>query len=301
MAPGGIAIVLPYKLFASCLEVINWSDYFLNIYGIADIVQDSLDWFIRHRALIQSITSDRSREDSVHFLLEFRDRERLLCIGSAHEPSCTVRRGVVPFRVAFACTDEAAVAHVNWDDEPFPSLRRDCTLAENHIIQVDIVMDSSERIDHMKSHVFDDNVNNGVAIHRCEMLCNSHVVDIVIEGPTLNIRKVLRNVRTLCVLEFPDFALDLLLFALCLEVIDQCSYLYIRGAIELFIGKTLIVGGDFYAQMATAGMDNEVQSSFIISVNLDEVITTAQSADRLCCAVQVNMFCAAQSFKLNIV
>ena len=70
VAPGGIAIVLLYKLFASCLEVINWSDYFLNIYGIADIVQDSLDGFIRHRALIQSIAAYRSREDAIHLLLK---------------------------------------------------------------------------------------------------------------------------------------------------------------------------------------------------------------------------------------
>ena len=58
-----------------------------------------------------------------------------------------MRRGAVPILVALADADEAAVTHINGNEKLLPCLSGDRALAEHHLADIDVVVNSLEGLD----------------------------------------------------------------------------------------------------------------------------------------------------------
>ena len=104
--------------------------------------------------------------------------ERLL---TAHETAGTVGSRAVPFLVALAHADQAAVAHVDGNQQLFPGFGGNSALAEDHLLRVDIVVDGSKLFDLSQPHTAQDHIGHGLAVEHSKALCDAHVVDIILK------------------------------------------------------------------------------------------------------------------------
>lgn len=125
--------------------------------------------------------------DPLHFLAELRHGEGLLCCAAAHKTAGAMRSGEVPVLISLASTQQAAIPHVDRDQEPLTALRGHRALAKHHVLRVDIVMDRCELLKHMESHAFYNHVHHRHTIEHRILLGDPHVVDILIEQNALYI------------------------------------------------------------------------------------------------------------------
>ncbi len=97
------------------LEVIKRFDRRDDIRRIPDIRDDLLHRFISKRRFVEGAAVHGGGEYALHSLFVLRQRDALLCLGTAHEASSAVRGGEVPVLVTLANANKTAVAHVHRD------------------------------------------------------------------------------------------------------------------------------------------------------------------------------------------
>ena len=73
-------------------------------------------------------------------------------------------RGAVPFPVAKAGAEQAAVAHVDGDQQLFSRLGGHSALAQDAMLQIDIVVDGGELLLGMEAHALQDHIHHGPAV-----------------------------------------------------------------------------------------------------------------------------------------
>ena len=171
------------------LEIVDCPGDKVNADRIGDAFDDLLRRLICLRSFIERCFADRPCADALESLCIFFKGKAASCAGAAHQTSCTVRSGIVPFGVALACSDDNAVTHIKRDTELLTIQSGDCALANDDrgmtaVVPVYIVMD---RIEGLRNGDISD---SGEMIHDllCDtaavfigvVLCEEHTVDIAV-------------------------------------------------------------------------------------------------------------------------
>lgn len=143
------AVSLPFASFHGShaaalfrgLKVVNRADALNDFSRRADLGNDFIYGLIRHRRFIQCILHDAGRPDSLHLSGILIHRELGKGLLAAHDAAGTVGSRAVPFLVAAADTDQAAVAHVDRDQQLLSGFGGNRTLTKDHLLRVDVVVD----------------------------------------------------------------------------------------------------------------------------------------------------------------
>ena len=123
------------------LEVVNRANPLNDFNGRFNLVYDLSHTLIGHGGFIQGIGNNTGRIDSFHLLLKLFHRESLKRRVTAHETTGAMRSGAVPFLISLTDTDEAPIPHVDGNEQLFSLPCGDGTLAQNHGVRIDIVVD----------------------------------------------------------------------------------------------------------------------------------------------------------------
>ena len=130
---------------------------------------------------------------------------------AAHQPARAVRGGAVPVLVALSDANQAAVPHIDGDDQAFASAGGNRALAQNHGVGIDVVMNGGKVFPHRETQAPDDFIHNGLAVEKGEALGQLHIVDIVVKQRPLHIGQLRRDrAGRPAGFDLPDPALDLL-------------------------------------------------------------------------------------------
>ena len=109
-----------------------------------------------------------------------------------------MRRGVVPVRFAAPDGEDAAVTHVDRDEDALARVRRNRPLAENPLLGVDVVVYGVERIACRQSRPFEKDTRKDFAIPPREVLTDLDVVQVVRKVAAEKEREIGGNLRCLC-------------------------------------------------------------------------------------------------------
>lgn len=97
-------------------------------------------------------------------------------------------RRPVPIGVALADADERAITHIHRDDDALPRLRGDGPFAEDHMLDVDVVVDRLPGVDGRKPEPLEDDAPDCAAVEHGVLLAEVHIVDVVLEVLALEMR-----------------------------------------------------------------------------------------------------------------
>ena len=128
------------QLFSS-LEIIDRADHLHDLHRRRYIGNNALHWLISHGALVQSVLADRGGIDAVHLLGIGLHCEILFCSAPAEQAASAVGCRAVPLRITLADAQQAAVTHIDGDQQLLALLGGDCTLADNIGLVVDVVVE----------------------------------------------------------------------------------------------------------------------------------------------------------------
>ena len=111
--------------------------------------------------------------DAVHVVLEVFHLVSLEGVSSGYQAAGTVRGGIVQVGVSLADADQGAVTHVNWDEHTLFFAGRYGTLAENHMLNVYIVVDDLPHGLRPEAHSFGDDADHRLAVQFRETLAET--------------------------------------------------------------------------------------------------------------------------------
>lgn len=83
-----------------------------------------------------------------------------------------MRGGKVPIRIALAGAKQAAVTHIDGDQQTLTGLCRHRTLTQNHVLHINIVVNRCKLFSHMESHPFDNGIHYRLPVQLGKTLCN---------------------------------------------------------------------------------------------------------------------------------
>ena len=273
MPEGGVESI------AGGLEVVEGAEAGDDVRGGGDVVEDGLDGFVGHGALIEGGLVGGGGVDAGHGLAEGLDGEDAFCLCAARQAAGAVGRGLIPVVIALADTNQTAIAHIDGNQEAFAGPGGDGAFAQNPGLEINIVMDGGEAVFHIQAQAFNQGVDHGVAIELGEALHQAHVVQVVLEVGTGNIGQGLRNQVLVFGAEVRDERLDFLPAPGGFELGDGGIKRLTAFLGEVAPGECLVILGDFEPRVATAGVDDEIEVAVIVAVDLDEVVAAAERAD----------------------
>ena len=139
---------------------------------------------------------------------------------------------------------------------------------------------------------FKQNACDDLAVSPREVLADLDVVQIVFEVAAVEKGEVGGNLRLLClkptvqILEcLLQFAAPPLRLVAADEFVTRTEQFVL--AVREVNGDVLVVFGDLLAEIAAAGVDDEVVRAVRAAVNLDEVIAAAERAKAACDALRI--------------
>ena len=206
----------------------------------------------------------------------------------------------VPFLVALAHADQAAVAHVDGNQQFFPGFGGNRALAEDHLLRVDIVVDGSKLFDLSQPHTAQDHIGHGLAVEHGKALCDAHVVDVIFKQLSFYISEILGDSDGMLPAQFIDGALDLLPAACGTVFGNQLIDLVTGAAPHSKAALILVVLADLGAEMPTAGVDYEIQFTILAAVDFYKMVAAAQRTDAALRALNGNIGRAAQPVKVDL-
>lgn len=89
-----------------------------------------------------------------HLLLVFLERKFFDSLGTGHDAACAVRGRAIPFGIAFANGQDASVTHVDGNENLFAFMCGDGSFSENHLIDIDVVVNGMKRFAGLKAGSF---------------------------------------------------------------------------------------------------------------------------------------------------
>ena len=223
-----------------CLEIIHGPDLLHDIYGRTNLGDNLLDTLVGHRRLIQGIPADAGGIDTGHLLTVFPQGQLCESFLPAHQPAGTMRCGVIPVRITFANADQAAVTHVDGDQQLFTRPGGHGAFAQDHVVGVDIVVNGSELLHSCQTHSGQDHVHHGFAVQCSKMLDDTHIVDIVVEQLTGHPGQILGNINRVFFAQTLNGGLDLLIAAFLFQLCNGLLDLVISAAPEGLAAFVLI-------------------------------------------------------------
>ena len=102
-------------------------------------------------------------------------------------------RGAVPFLVAQAGTQQAAVAHIDGDEQLFTIPGGHGALAQDAVLQIDIVVDGCKLFLGMESHALENHIHHSLPVQVREFLCDAHIMEVGVHQVPLHIGKGVGN------------------------------------------------------------------------------------------------------------
>ena len=190
---------------------------------------------------------------------------------------------MVPLGIAAADGEDAAVTHVDRDEDALALVSGDRALSKDHFFRVDVVVHRMERFARRDADVLKQFLGDLFAVQSCEALAELDVVQIVIEILTEEKCKVGRHghlLRAEVSMQFLDGLLQLGATSFRLVAADHlvsCRKER-RLAVREVDGERLIDFGDLRAETAAARVNDEVVRAVGTAVDLDEVIAAAERA-----------------------
>ena len=91
---------------------------------------------------------------------------------------CSVRRTVIPIFITFSFCKYGSVLHVNWNNYSFSFMCTTRTLSYNHIIEIDIIVNTFDLIRNIPPHFIENNISHQFSINRRKFLGNFHIFQI---------------------------------------------------------------------------------------------------------------------------
>lgn len=134
------------------LVVEDGADDALHVNRRTDLRNDGPHGLVCAGSFILRGVAHRPGRYTSHISLEIRHLNPPERIGAGHEPPGTVGRGIIPIRIPLADADKRAVTHIHRNDNPFPVLRRYGTLAEYHMLNVDIIVNGLPDRNRLKAY-----------------------------------------------------------------------------------------------------------------------------------------------------
>lgn len=187
----------------------------------------------------------------------------MLGLRAAVKTSRAVWSALVPVVVAEAFADERTISHVEGNQQPLALARRDRALAQYHVVEVDVVVDGREELLLVELQRVQNALLDYLPVERGEALHQRHVLKVCVAVGAGQVRE--------------------------LE-----GYLRLLPAADVRIGLVLIVLRDLQAEVAAAGVDDEVEVLLVVAVDLDEVVAAAERAEALLRAARIDLFDAVE-------
>ena len=203
-----------------------------------------------------------------------------------------MRCGVVPVRLAAPDGENAAVAHVDRDEDALTLVRCDCSLTENALLGVNVVVYGVERLARHKPRALQENARDDLAVSPREVLTDLDVVQVVLKVAAEKEREVGGNFRRLCLKRAVQILERLLQLAAPSLRLIPADELVTRTeqfvlAVREIDGDILIVFSDLLAEVTAARVNDEIVRAVGATVDLDEVIAAAERAEAACDALCV--------------
>ena len=187
----------------------------------------------------------------------------------------------VPFGIALADGEDAAVPHVDGDQDLFALVGCDGSLAQDHLLRVDIVVDGMEALDPGQTGSLQQDLRHELTAPAGKGLADLHVMEVILQILAVHEAQVLGDGRiTRFPLESLERCLDLLPAPGSLVLRDQGvtpGKVFLLAPVQID-GQALVVFRHLLAQVAGAGVDHETAGAVRGAVDLDEVVAAAQGA-----------------------
>ena len=161
-------------------------------------------------------------------------------------------------------------------------------------------MDGGEGLHRREAHASHDNIHHGLAVEHGELLCQLHIVDIVLEQLTLHIGQIFGDIQLVLLLERLDGLLDLLEPALGLQLVNGGLNLILGAAPKGTPTLILVVLSHLGAQMTAARVDHQEQPAILRAIHLNEVVAATQRADAAHGPVEIDLICAAEVSQIDL-
>ena len=145
-------------------EVVNGAYALHDDCSGADLGNDLLYALVGHRGFVQGVGHYASCVDALHLILELLHREGIERRTTAHKASGPMRSRAIPIFVSRSNADQAAIPHVDRDEQLFSLLGRNRALPKNHGVRINVVVDGGENVHGSEPHAIQDNVHHGLAI-----------------------------------------------------------------------------------------------------------------------------------------
>ena len=197
-----------------------------------------------------------------------------------------MRAGVVPLGIAAADGENAAVAHVDRDEDVLALMSGDSALAKDHFLRVDVVVHRMERRAGRDAEMREHDFGDLLAVQLGEALADRNVVQVVVEVLAEEEGDVGRDGH-LRRAEVPMQLLDrfLQLGAPPFRLVTADHLVACRKERRLAVreidGERLIDFGDLRAETAAARVNDEVVRTIRSAVDLDEMVAAAERAECL--------------------
>ena len=152
------------------LEIIDWFHHVDNVHGVTDDIQDIVKGFVGHRSLVNGTFVYRCCIYACHLLLVFLEGKLFDCLGTGHDAACAVRGRVIPLGIAFAECQDASVTHVDGNENLFTLMCGDGSFSENHLIDIDVVVNGMKRFAGLKAGSFQQFFGNLLPVQSSKLL-----------------------------------------------------------------------------------------------------------------------------------
>ena len=183
---------------SACLEIIDRLQHLDHIHGVRDHVDDVRERLVCHRRLVERALIHGCCIDIRHRLAELIHGERFLRRLARHDPSCSVRRGVVPVRRPASDSEDAAVTHIDGDEDALTRVRRDGAFAENPLLRVDVVMDGVKCLSRRESRPLEEDARDDLAVLPHERLTDLDVMQVVLKVAAIEVGEIGGDLRRFC-------------------------------------------------------------------------------------------------------
>ena len=101
-----------------------------------------------------------------------------------------MRRGVVPVRRPASDSEDAAVTHIDGDEDTLARVRRDGAFAENPLLRVDVVMDGVKCLSRRESRPLEEDARDDLAVLPRECLTYLDVMQIVLKVAAIEVGEI---------------------------------------------------------------------------------------------------------------
>ena len=150
-------------------------------------MRDNLvDTLVGHGRLIQGGAVYAGGVNTFHLLTVFVKAQTIECFLSAHQSTGSMGSRAVPVGVTLADANQAAITHVDGDQQLLTGIGSYSTLAENHVVSVNVIVDSSKLFYCCQTHA------HKYHIHQCELISEEKLWNVQELEPTCEL-EVTRN------------------------------------------------------------------------------------------------------------